>query len=578
MNSLKPNTRLLLLFLVGFVVRLIALPFSHIVDGDVNARMQLTVNWLNNPQFISEGVWLPLHYYFSGIAVFISGETVIAPKVLHALFACLTIFPLFHFTKREFSEKGAWFSVAFFLFCPVVFRNSFLALSGIPHAFFIACALNFMSKSIRLDLTRNAIYAGISMTIASGFRYEAWLLIAIFTGIYILFKEWKKTIVFWLFAMIFPAFWMIGNYMAHQDIFYGLSGAYNWNVIMEGVNDKLRPIDSIIRIIYFPFIWFIQLTPILSTLLIIAILRKLRKRTLLKTRLIWSIPFWIMFVVFVYKAFEGTLLLQQRFAISLILLSSPFLGAIFEEIKLNKLRQQLIYILIPLMLPLSYIWLKIPGDKIFFFSESLQEAFLETRAMSQTTIEAIPRIHDEKFIKSSDSFKRAATKESGVILDFISYEKTAHLAVDFQIEPEKIFVMDGSTNGTLYEENLLRVLQNHPKGIILLKCYSKFSQYYNLAGNVLTFHCAPEKKLILKPISRDLGVGFYEYKIEKYASSDSTESCLNCPEENSLDFFKAQMKDDNYWNTQLRIKAEKYHRSIEEQIELEAHWLSENPQ
>src|SRR5690606_9282366 len=133
----------------------------------------------------------------------------------------------------------------------------------LPHAFFIALALNSISKSIRFNDYKQSIYAGLFITIASGFRYEAWLLIAIFILIYLLFKKYILVFVFWSFSMIFPLFWMIGNYIVHDDFLYGLSGAYNWNINIEGVNDEVVFGHKVERFLYFPFSWFFLFSPFL---------------------------------------------------------------------------------------------------------------------------------------------------------------------------------------------------------------------------------------------------------------------------------------------------------------------------
>ncbi len=325
MKLTSENRNLFLLVAIGIIIRLILIPFVQITDADATSRIFIAEKWLENPTILTEGIWPPFHYYFNSIALLISGERLYDPMIFHILITCLTIIPLYHFIKREFSEKGAWFSILFFLFCPIIFRNSFQALSGLPHAFFIAMAVNSISKSIRFTDIKQAIYAGLFMTIAAGFRYEAWLLIAIFTLIFLLFKQFKLVIVFWCFSMIFPVFWMTGNYLAHNDFLFGLTGAYNWNIIAEGVNDTLMFGHKLERLVYFPFSWLFIYSPILAFLVGRIIYQKIKRRQLVKSRLIWSLPFWVLSFVFIYKSIEGTLLMQHRFTILLILLSTPFI-------------------------------------------------------------------------------------------------------------------------------------------------------------------------------------------------------------------------------------------------------------
>ena len=46
------------------------------------------------------------------------------------------------------------------------------------------------------------------MTVAAGFRYEAWLVMAPFFTVIFLRKNYKHAILFGLFAILFPLVWM----------------------------------------------------------------------------------------------------------------------------------------------------------------------------------------------------------------------------------------------------------------------------------------------------------------------------------------------------------------------------------
>ena len=350
MKLTSENRNLFLLVAIGITIRLILIPFVQITDADATSRIFIAEKWLENPTILTEGIWPPFHYYFNSIALLISGERIYGPMIFHILITCLTIIPLYHFTKREFSEKGAWFSILFFLFCPIIFRNSFQALSGLPHAFFIAMAVNSISKSIRFTDFKQAIYAGLFMTIAAGFRYEAWLLIAIFTLIFLLFKQFKLVIVFWCFSMIFPVFWMIGNHIAHNDFLFGLAEPNNLEIAFG---------FKIERLLFFPFSWFFIYSPILVFLVARKVYQKMKIRQIMKSRLIWSIPFWTLFAVFIYKSYEETLLMQHRFTILLILFSTPFISIIFENIQWTRFKVIAYSVIFTSLIPLSYLWMKI---------------------------------------------------------------------------------------------------------------------------------------------------------------------------------------------------------------------------
>lgn len=565
------------LIALAFVIRLVIIPFSQVLDADATTRIFTSQKWMSNPQFISEGVWPPIHYYFTSLSIWIFNDSIIGPKVFHSLFACLTISPLFYFTRREFSQNAAWISVIIYIFSAVVLRNSFFALSGIPHAFFVASAMNFMSKSIHEDVLKHSIFAGLCMTIASGFRYEGWLLIALFTGIYFLRKQWKKMIYFWLASMIFPIFWMIGNYITHNDIFYGLSGAYNWNIIMEGVNDDVQSTEVIKRLIYFPITWVIMISPPIFLLTLLALIKKIFSRTINFKKLIWAIPFLVFLVVFIYKAYHGTLLLQQRFTISLVLLSSPLIGHLLISWKISKKIKLWVYPVLLFLVPFSAIWLNFPFEKGLFFSENGKQAFLEVRIDAQRSIPVIPKLKDEGFIKNVELLSNNVDEKSGVIIDFISYQKIAFSVLNMKVHPNQIYMVDGAKNGSIYHKELLEVIHNQPRGVLLLSCFSKLFNEFEFHGDYLVLKQNPNIILKLETISKELGVGYFKYSLVGEIKNSQKEHCLSCPEEHSLDYYLLELKNSAFWELLLMIKAEENNKSFQEQYELDAKWLADNP-
>jgi len=271
------NKQLYLIVLIGFILRIIALPFSQVVDADATSRIFIAENWLDTPHLIYEGIWLPLHHYINAFAIAIFQEHHIGPVLFHIILACFTAIPLYHFTKREFSARGAWLTAAFYLLCPIIFRNSFHVLSGIPHAFFIALALNAISKSIRHKDYKQAIFAGLFMTIASGFRYEAWLLIALLSGVYLFFNQWKLGLWFCTVSLLFPIFWMAGNYIAHDHILHGVTGVYNSDIV-DLHNSELSYVEIVKRIVFFPFSLLYLFSPIVVVFLGLEIFRRIKNK------------------------------------------------------------------------------------------------------------------------------------------------------------------------------------------------------------------------------------------------------------------------------------------------------------
>lgn len=508
------NRNLLLIVVIGILIRIIFIPFVQITDADATSRIFIAENWLEEPVFLYDGIWLPLHYYFNSAAIFLFGDRIYGPMLFHIIITCLTVIPLYHFTKREFSERGAWFTIIFFLLCPIIFRNSFQALSELPHAFFIALALNSISKSIRFDDYKQSIYAGLFMTIAAGFRYEAWLLIAVLTLIFLLFKKYKLTFFFWRFSMIFPIFWMIGNYVVHNDFLFGLSGAYNWNINLEGVNDDVAFGHKVERFIYFFFSWFFLFSPFLVFLLFKVLFQKIKSKKLLKSRFIWSIPFFVLFLVFIYKSIEGTLLMQHRFTITLLLFSAPFISLIVENKIWNRINKITVSLILVSLIPMSYVWMRIPYEKMFAFSDTLNYVFGHIREGSQNTFEAIPRISDQTYVNFKKVINKHLKNNDGLILDFTSWDNTFYLALNSKLKSKQIFILDGSKNGKTNIEELKKRIREYPKGVILLNHDSKFSKDFKIHDSILEIDSLTELKLNTIGSKNNISILKYEFFVD----------------------------------------------------------------
>ena len=189
-NSLTKKKTPYILWIVGIslLVKIIALPFAQTVDADAVSRVHLSMAWAQNPEWISTSVWAPLHFYLNGLALMIWDNIVYTPKILNIIIASVSILPFFYFTRREFNENGALIASIFFALSPILFRTSFMALSETPYVLAFLISLNLISKALRQNSTSTILWAGFFMTIAAGFRYEAWLLMFII-GAFMLFID-----------------------------------------------------------------------------------------------------------------------------------------------------------------------------------------------------------------------------------------------------------------------------------------------------------------------------------------------------------------------------------------------------
>ena len=214
LNDVK-SRQIIVLTLFGFILRMILLPSSQVVDADAVSRIFLSRKWLDAPTIIYEGVWLPLHQYWNALLIAISGSYITFPIIINCVLASLISWPVYSWVRREFNNKTAFWVALLFTLSPVIMRNSFQALSGTPFLLLVAFAFNELSLFLQSYDSKHVNRMGFFLTIASGFRYEAWLLIAIFGLVLVLKKQWVYSLKFSVVAIIFPLFWFIGNTAVH---------------------------------------------------------------------------------------------------------------------------------------------------------------------------------------------------------------------------------------------------------------------------------------------------------------------------------------------------------------------------
>ncbi len=564
---LKRRVQISLIVFIGVVLRLICIPFFQGVDADGTSRILIAERLIDSPEFFTHGVWLPLHHYLNAFAILLSGEHIISPVLVNILLASFTAIPIFYFSEREFSYKGAWLAALLFVLSPVFFRNSFHALSGVPYAFFIAWSLNWLSLSLKLKSVKYAVLSGLMITIASGIRYESWLVIALFTLVYCIKKSWSLMGFFWLVAMIFPSFWMIGNFIENGDLFSGLTGAYDWNIGMEGINDSVSLIKKLKRLLYFPFSWFFMMSPFICIPLFYIIITKFKARFWMNNKLIWLFLFIVIFMIFIYKSFVGTLLNQHRFTQSLILFSVPFTALLVDGF--SKCKYSNFYLIGSAIsiLPLSYFWMIVPYEKALVFSESLKISVKEIRLTSLDTFNALPRLENQGLLSLEKDINSNLNISSGVVLDFESWENTFYLGAHSNVKNENLVILGGAKNEELDPSRIIDVLERTKQGVILLNKVSKFSEKYEVSGNQLRFLSDKSFNLKLELIKRFDGIELFKYKYTQSRFIKGEDPIFSSFSSGSIQFMKLKIKQNSFWYRDIKYIANINKTSIEKELE-----------
>ncbi len=463
-----------ILFLVafGFVLRMVCLPFSQVVDADAVSRIFMSRQWLENPTVIYEGVWLPLHQYWNALLIFLSGSYISFPIVVNCLLASMLAWPVFRWVEREFDAKTAFWTALFLSLSPVIFRNSFQALSGTPFLLLVAFACNELSLLLKSATPKHAYRLGLFLTLAAGFRYEAWLLMALFGGFLLVKRQGWNILRFAGIAAIFPLFWLVGNGIAHGHILYGLPGVYNEAVVAELQAQIPRDVE-ILRLLFYPLAFLFVVTPFVLVLFVFTLLKRSR---LVDFPWWWTFPFVIFFPLVVVQAMQGTLVLQYRFTGILLILFIPVIAWIFANSWSYRWKQWLVIGTVLLQSAFSYVWMKIPMEMVFPKESSTYFAVRNFRWQSAWEFTAIPRLKTQEYEKLKVKLPEMVGEQGGLVLDFVSWDVSYNLALHSGVRPDHCYILPPGDKVYVDFEKILTIIKRTKKGVILVRKGSAFHQ------------------------------------------------------------------------------------------------------
>lgn len=556
------------------VVKLCFLPFVQTVDADAVSRVLLSEKWLANPHLITDGVWAPLHFYFNAIVLWLTDSRVIAPKLLNILFSSLAIVPFYHFVRRIFEPKGALFSAILLGLSPIIFRNGFQALSGAPYLFFTCLSLYYLAKALYdSEDVKNYIFAGLAITIAAGLRYEAWVLIACFTLIILLHKKWKETMFFWLAAMVFPLFWMLVGLIYHDDILFGVNGAYTWNIELMGVNEEINDTERIRRVLFFPFSWFLAVSPFISWVIIYTFFRTAIKKEFTRPQLIWLIPLLVIIFSFLAKTQNGTLLMQHRFTASWIVFSAPLLSLFFKQAQQwKKVSITVMLLIMPFM---SYFWYSFSFSDWTPLSDQMVTVVKEIELSAGAEALPLPSFMDDVPIEIKDVIVENTTKDDGLLIDFTGWSKTYYWALNSYVPAGDICIFQGAKNGAFDFQQFHEIVNRKPEGVLVLYCGSDHINNFSISGGVLSTNSTEFPVMIgLDFLYAQEGVSVFRYvQVNGVDEFLGEEVHLDCPEEGSREFFIMSIKNNTQMFNDVHKKAFKNGITFEEMLERDVEYL-----
>lgn len=454
------KVKLLLFSLVLFIVKLIAFQFVHEIDADAVTRVYLSLDFANNPHIIKQGNWPPIFFYIMGGALKIYKNQFITPVLINIIFSILLLFPLYSLLKKLFDDKISFLLCVFFSFSPIIFRMSMLAMSEIFYLFFCISSMSSLLKGIKETKISWIFIAGILMSIAGGIRYESWIIGALIILAIAYFKSKREALVFASTFFIFPAYWMFSSYIYTSESL----NSFNWAINLPEEN-SIKSINSLLRRIW----WFpLSLVFAFGPFAFYFFIRELKNYKSNKLILSCFLIFVIFFIIWIINALRGSLLLQQRFSITLFLFSFPFIGYYFKKNTKNLYAKTLLFSL---------------------------SAFLLAFVYNSKGARPIPRLLTNDAEKVSKVMNNHIQANSGFICDFWNWETTFYLPFATGLAKDNIYIIDTKNELKKIIEDLENMIIKYDSGVLLVNknqalydvLIKKENKYYLAFENIELF-------------------------------------------------------------------------------------------
>jgi hypothetical protein len=568
------------LFGLALFTRLIALPFSQVIESDATSRLFLAEHALTHHGALQSLQWPSLHIYFLAAAQFLSNDFLNGPVLLSLLMGAFSVVAFYHFTKNIFSRKGAFYTALIFTFTPLIFRLSFVPLAEIYHVCFCMTALWLLSEGLvrKEQKWKWGMLAGVSATIAAGGRFEAWVLIGLMGIILIALREWKILFAFGLTAAVFPLWWMIYCYRTTGHPLISLEMVEWQNFVVGKVNENITAVEHTRRIIYFPFEWLISSTPVIAVMSVWLFVKALVRKKLTRLQLSFGLLICFFLPFFIYESITGSLADQVRYTVTLIMLSLPIFALWFENPGRENFKKRFAVLVALLLIPWSYTWQRLPWHKLF--PGSLSNAVAEMVACDAWQAEAVPSFHNPGIKTITSVVNKNTLPGDGYFIDFSGWRESFYYAQQSVLKGEDLYITSpiAPHNG---DKGLMKFFfGKHPKGMILLNDFSELSKEQNLHGPFIEFN-GLEGGLLLSPVYTYKHTRIFRYTYLTAPNADiqrikyANTKPLFSPEKD-LDFYIAANYGDAGWLADTWKNALSRWHSMDTEVKNNAIWLIKN--
>ncbi|NNJ09829.1 hypothetical protein EKD04_005775 [Chloroflexales bacterium ZM16-3] len=229
---LLPSIALLLLIRLGVQVALYRAGFISLT-ADEFGRTVVAANWSKHPALYWSGVWLPFHAYSFGAALLLKWELLWTPRLIAITVGCGSIMLIYMLASSTFASRAVGLVAAFLLAInPAHIWLSDVPLTELPTAALVFAGVWATGRYLKRPQPRDLILASGALALANGFRFESWIISALFSLTLLgqvlaelARRELRRGAALGIATAaaapwIFPLAWVVGNYVQLGDPLY----------------------------------------------------------------------------------------------------------------------------------------------------------------------------------------------------------------------------------------------------------------------------------------------------------------------------------------------------------------------
>jgi hypothetical protein len=390
---------------------------------------------------------------------------------------------------------------------PLTIHNSLQPLAEVIHAFFLLWGLYFFTRAIQEKAQiKHTFFSAIFFLLASGFRYESWAIIFILSVILLITNNVKSALIFALISSLFAFVWMTGNYIGHKDFFYGINVAYNYNNSF-GINEKILGTVVTQRWLFSLYSLFYSIGLPLSIILFAIIFMNIKKTN--RNHLVWGVLFLLVLLLFVKKNVDGSLILQHRFTITILVLFLPIFSLVFSKGSL--IQKKLIFIFVCL----NVLW-SVKAYEYNWFKHhkggGVLKAFKFLHVDSSRETSTFPKLKDDYIKDFSIEINKYLDASKGLILDKFGWENTFYLKLYSKLLSSNTYNAPITPGYLIEVKHIHNLIDKHPEGVIVLKDSSELFKIFQTRENYLEYNYRNELHILsVKEVYRANNISIYIY-------------------------------------------------------------------